>query len=244
MPLRLPSPVLPRFILPAVAAAALVACQPDAPDFTVNGQEALDTCVAQACETLMLDGLGLRDYSQINGLSHVTSLMVSYTDFSDLSAIADMAQLRELHMASAQVRDLSGLAALPNLELLHVQFNEPTSHAPIAGLSGLRELAVGGPDFNDLSFAANMHGLERLLITSSAPDLDLSTLGANRGLRTVEMHGADTLELAPLLALPNLRQVSLSYNGQAFGPAQTQAVLQLRARGVIVDVEEILPPVC
>ncbi|UWQ96677.1 hypothetical protein K3728_05450 [Rhodobacteraceae bacterium M385] len=229
--------------LTALCLLALAACQPSY-DATAVGQERLEECVASACTTLNLDGAGLRDYSDLAATPQVTSLMVSYSAFSDLSDIAFMTQLRELHMGSSPVTDLSGLSAFPNLELLHAQYLGTDNLAPIAQLDNLRELAVGTSTLQDLSFVAEMPGLQRLLVITSALDLDLATLGAHRGLQTVELRSSDGIELAPLLALPNLREVSLSRNSAEIGPAQAQVVAQLRARGVRVELDQIIVPVC
>lgn len=229
--------------LTALCLLALAACQPGY-DAQGVGQERLEDCVATACTTLNLDASGLRDYADLAAVPQVTSLMVSYSGFSDLSDIAFMSQLRELHIGSSPLTDLSGLSAFPNLELLHAQNLGTDNLAPIAQLSNLRELAVGTATLQDLSFVADMPGLQRLLVITSALDLDLATLGAHRGLRTVELRASDGLELAPLLAMPNLREVSLSYDADEIGPAQAQVVAQLRARGVRVELEQIILVVC
>ncbi|QXT40775.1 leucine-rich repeat domain-containing protein [Gymnodinialimonas ceratoperidinii] len=222
---------------------ALAGCQPSS-DGRDHGQMQLDACVAEACTTLNLDGYGMRDYNAVAGLAHVTSLMVSYTDFADLSELAAMSQLRELHMGMTEVTDLDGLAAFPNLEVLHAQYLEPQSFAPVAGLARLRELAVGSAGLDDLSFVAQMPALHRLLVVNSVQGLDLSPLAGHPGLRALDLRASDGMDLRPLLTLPNLQEVALSRIGEDIDPTQAQVVAQLRARGVSVDLDAIVVPVC
>lgn len=229
--------------LQSLCLVALVGCQATSVG-SDYGQAQFDACVAEACTTLNLDGYGLSDYSAIASLGHVTSLMVSYTDFTDLAEIAGMSQLRELHMGLTEVTDLGGLAAFPELEVLHAQYVEPQSFAPVTRLTRLRELAVGSTGFDDLSFVAQTPSLQRLLVINSVEELDLSPLAGHPALRTVDLRFSDGMDLRPLLLLPNLREVALGRIATDIDPAQAQVVAQLRARGVSVDTEAIAVPVC
>lgn len=235
-----------RFIVRATTALALitlVACV-QTTDTTAHGQERVDECVATACTTLNVDGYGLRDYGQVNALSHVTALMVSYTDFADLADIAAMGQLTEIHLGHSEVSDLSGLAAFPNLRLVHMQAVSAQAVASAAFPAGLRELAVGGPGLADLSIVHRVPGLQRLHVDTFTTSISLSALEGHRNLRTIHLGDIRGIELAPLLALPGLREVSLEFEPGGPDPVQTSVIAQLRARGVNVSTEEITVPVC
>lgn len=232
--------------LPMVALIALAGCQPQMGQVLANeGQSFVDDCMVLECGTLALDYRNLTDYRQIARLHHVTELMLSHTDFSNLSDLAGMSQLEALHIGDTRVRDLSGLAALPNLRLLHMQGVTPSSWAPLASLPGLRELAVGTFDLADLSFVADVPGLQRLYLARADAALDLSTLGRHPGLRAIHIGDADGLstvpDLSPLLRLPNLREVSVF----TFTPEDhAGAIAALRARGVRVTLSEPVIIVC
>ncbi|MBY4893139.1 hypothetical protein KUL25_10220 [Rhodobacteraceae bacterium N5(2021)] len=233
-----------RFAFPALTVLTLIACQPAAHDNTPYGQERVDECIATACATLNVDGLGLRDYGQVNALSHVTSLMVSYTDFDSLSDIADMAQLRELHLSNSQVTDLSGLAAFPNLALVHMQGVSAEALATARFPAGVRELALGGPGATDLSIVHRVPGLRRLHVDTFTTSVSLAALEGHGNLSTVHLGDIRGLDLSPLLALPALRAVSLEFEPGGPDPVQTSVIAQLRARGVTVSTEEVVVPVC
>lgn len=227
----------------ALALATMVACV-QTPNNTAYGQERVDECAATACATLNVDGYGLRDYGQVNAMSHVTSLMVSYTDFADLADIASMAQLSEIHLGHSNVSDLSGLAAFPNLTLVHMQSVSAEAVASAQFPSGVRELAVGGPGLADLSIVHRVPGLQRLHVDTFTTSVSLSALEGHRNLRTIHLGDIRGIELAPLLALPGLREVSLEFEPGGPGPAQASVIAQLRARGVNVSTEEIAVIVC
>ncbi len=230
-------------LLVSVAVTALAACQvgSPAPNFDY-GQGLVETCAAEACTTLGLDYAPLADYAQLNALSHVTSLMVAYTDFGNLGDIAEMGQLRELHLGNTRVRDLSGLANFRSLNLIHMQGVQPADWTPLTQISGLRELAVGYIGMTDLSFIAQMPRLQRLYLAQTGAHTDLSTLGRHPGLRAVHIDDEDVADLSPLLNLPNLRQVSIEHIGHI--EQHDTVIAQLRARGVTVELEEVLVPVC
>lgn len=234
--------ILSATALPVLAVCALAACQttPSTSQFAY-GQVRLEQCIAAACTELGLDNAPLRDYAQVAGLSHVTALMLGFTEFADLGDIAAMGQLEELHIGSTQVRDLSGLAAFPNLRLLHMQWVEPTSLAPLAGLRNLRELAIGHAGLSDLSIIAQMPGLQRLHLTHADDRTDLASLGRHPGLQSVHIASDAIGDLSPLLRLPALREVSM----EAYSDTRhADVIAQLRARGVRVTLTEPVVIVC
>lgn len=226
-----------------IALCALSACVSTG-DYTEFGQEAADACVARACDTLIVDGLGLRDYAQIAAMDHVTSVMVTRTDFHSLTDIAGMTQLRGLHIGHTQVRDLSGLTAFANLEIVHMQGVGADALASARFPQGVRELAVGGPGLSELSVVNRTPNVQRLHVDTLAVGADLSALEGHRALHTVHLGDVGGMELAPLLAMPALREVSLSLHPGAMNPAQASVIAALRARGVNVSAEEIVVPVC
>lgn len=236
---------LPRLsvTLPALLCCALAACV-QTTDNTVYGQERVNECIATACATLNVDGYGLRDYTQVNAMSHVTSLMVTYTDFSSLADIADMHQLREIHLGHAPVSDLSGLAAFENLTLVHMQGVSAQAVASARFPAGVRELAVGGNGLADLSIVHRVPGLQRLHVNTFVNSVSLSELATHASLTTVHLGDIRGIELAPLLAMPALREVSLEFEPGGPDPAQASVIAQLRAQGVRVSTEEIAVVVC
>ncbi|MGR3710292.1 MAG: leucine-rich repeat domain-containing protein [Alterinioella nitratireducens] len=228
-----------------LAAALLMACQTTGNTATRASQELgadrLAACEAGACDRLNLDGASLRDYSVLAEMDHITALMISYTDFSDLGQIAPMRQLRELHIGSSAVTDLSGLAAFPDLTVLHAQWLPARDHGAIGGLTGLRELAVGGSNLTDLGFIADLPRLERLNLTLPGEGLTLEALRGHPALRTVHLDNTGLTDLSVFETLPRLRELSLT---EFDTPALQAQIARLRARGITVTLDEPVMVVC
>jgi len=85
----------------------------------------------------------LADFTVLNDMPHITKLMMSRTNITDLSQISGLTQLRELHISWTDVNDLSGLSAFPNLELLHANnlYQDP-NYAPVYRMTSLKELSL------------------------------------------------------------------------------------------------------
>lgn len=130
-----------------------------------EGEAAVAACQAIRCKQLDLDGNLLADFSVLNAMTHVEVLMVSRTNFVDLTDIAEMGQLLELHISNTGVNDLTGLSAFSNLDVLHMEgLREKPSLAPMASpaLTGLVELALTTEKEDSIAFIANMRSLKRL----------------------------------------------------------------------------------
>jgi len=247
--------MLSVFRIPASATALMLmtACQMDTgtarPDFATMQAERLantmtivETCRASECARLNLDSGLLEDYTSIVELSHVTAVMMSYTNFGDLDQISAMSQLRELHIGQTNVTDLSGLTNFPNLRVLHAQDLDVTDYSAIAGLRSLEELAVGGSGVTDIAFVSTLANLKTLNISRSYVT-DLSPLAGLQRLETLDMMGMDLPDdLTPLLRIRNLKSISISDWGTAT-PAQQTVLDQLDARGVEI-LREVVAVVC
>ncbi len=230
--------------LSGLAFGVLAACQQHgSTDYIEDqhrlGAERLQACIAVQCERLDLDGARLVDYSVLNDLTHITALMISYTDFSDLGQIAGMTQLTELHIGSSQVTDLSGLSAFPNLRVLHAQSLDAGDLSPIAQLRGLRELAIGSYEPYDLADIASMRSVETLLISYAPGVLDLSPLASMTGLRRLDLSSTYSESLAPLENIPRLQSLAFSDEVPLDG-ARLATVERLRARGVDVQFDMLV----
>jgi len=191
----------------------------------------LDECIATQCATLDLDGLHLADYSQLAGLTHVTVLMISYTDFDDLSHIAGMTGLTELHIGSTKVRDLSGLAGFQNLRLLHAQGLEVTDYAVLAALPRLNEMSVSVESTAQMAQVAAARGL-RWLDMEGSRDFDLAPLAGHPGIEVLDLNESWNYEgLDALLSLPRLTTLSIE---ETVSDEDNATVEALETKGVEV----------
>ena len=239
-----------RLIALPATLSLLMSCQmtdPGSPTTTreqrlVLGQTVIDDCVRSECGRLNLDSQLVEDYSQVAALTHVTSFMASYTDFSDLSDIAAMSQLRELHIGQSGVRDLSGLSSFPNLRLLHAQGLSDATYDEIAQLVQLEELAVGRASLTDLSFLTPLRRLKAL-------NLDNATIGSFAGLaghpsiERLSLNGAVLPDdISGLRSMRNLKQISVIPDN--LSDDQRDVIDDLNARGVEVMFIVVAVVVC
>lgn len=197
-----------------------------------RGQAILAECIASECQRLDLDGARLPDYSVLKDLTHVRALMVSYTDFTDLSALGENAQYSELHIGASNVTDLSALHSFPNLKLLHVQDLDVSDYSPIRKLKNLEELVIGQSTFKDLNLVRSLPKLKRLNVVSSDVH-DLTPLRNNSSIQVLDLYEMELSDLSPLLSMSGLRQLSISFYN--LSDVQKTVIAQLQAKGVEVE---------
>ncbi|MEO9863737.1 MAG: hypothetical protein ABJZ83_05305 [Yoonia sp.] len=206
-------------------------------DALARGKATLAACIEARCRELNLDGMRLDDFSVINGLTHVTTLMMSRTNFDDLSDIKDLGHLKELHITSTDITDLEGLVYFPQLDVLHVEGTSPAvDKSPIAQLAGLSDLAMGnvGKGF-DASFIQDMLLLEDLSISWHGSEADISVLRGHPTLKNVDIGGELPDDQSVLLTMPKLEAI-MFYRADMLNDNVRDA---LNARGLL----QLLPAV-
>lgn len=202
-----------------------------------QGRAILADCVATQCTRLNLDGARLDDFSVLNEMTHVTALMVSFTNFESLGDISGMTQLTELHIGGTFVQDLSGVSAFPNLTLLHVQnLYSDADLSPVYGLTGLRELAIDVTNADGIGYVANMRQLQTLMLMSGNIE-DLTPLRGHPGLRDLSIQAGTPEDDSVLQSIPRLERLEMNW-----GEVDEETLRVLEGRGVIY--EEIALIVC
>lgn len=202
-----------------------------------QGAAIVADCVATQCTRLDLDGARLDDFTVLNDMTHVTALMVSFTNFESLGDISGMTQLTELHIGGTGVSDLSGLSGFQNLTLLHVQnLYDAPDLAPVYGLTGLRELAIDVTNTDGIGYVANMRQLQTLMLMSGRID-DLTPLRGHPSLRDLSIQAGTPEDDSALQAIPRLERLEMNW-----GEVDAETLRVLEGRGVIY--EEIALIVC
>jgi len=203
-----------------------------------KGAETLEACRANECTRLDLDGAMLADFSVLNDMPHVTKLMMSRTNFTDLGQISGMSQLKELHISWTEVDDLTGLAAFANLDLLHANnMRADPDYAPVYRMRGLKELSLDARPAEGIGFVRKMPKLEALFLMGGQV-ADFGPLMGNRSIKHLRVDGWTADNLDPL---KNMRNLRLLDTGTRVLDPGTQAAFE--DRGVSV-VYVALPPVC
>ncbi|RKU17832.1 hypothetical protein C6500_14585 [Candidatus Poribacteria bacterium] len=143
----------------------------------------------QNLQALTYLNLQNKSITNITGLEHARNLRelhISQNPISDISALADLTQLVELHFwhipAHLSNLDLRPLVNLTNLEVLSLQGNGITDISPLAGLRNLRSLHIMDNQIEDFNPLIGLTNLQQLWITgnwardlSMLDDLNLTT---------------------------------------------------------------------
>ena len=170
---------------------------------------------------LEIDGENLtRGISNLTGLEYATNLVFLFlrnNAITDLSPLAGLTKLEELHLSNSEPRDisllidLSPLAGLNNLYSLELGNNAITDLSPLTGLTKLEELELYGNAITDLSPLTGLNNLVTLILSGNAIT-DLSPLAGLTQLSELDLSGNAITDLSPLTGLNNLVTLILSGN--------------------------------
>ena len=160
---------------------------------------------------------GDRGIQDLTGLQFATNLRQlnlirnNRHQFTDLSPIAGLINLKYLRFGSRYVSDLSPLAGLINLKTLHIDWTKIFDLSPLTGLIKLEHLWFDVSNVSDLSPLGGLINLKSVG-TWGSPISDLSPLAGLTNLEEVNICGGDISDLTPLLELPNLTELYLRGN--------------------------------
>ena len=128
----------------------------------------------------------IADVSPLAGLGSLEIIDLNHNPIQSVSSLAGLFSLRELGVFDSQVSDFSILAACPLLESIDAGKTRVTAPQAFAGIAGLRSLKVRQTSLTTLDGISDFPFLQRL---------ELSTVRDRN--------------LAPLLSLPQLKEVWL-----------------------------------
>ncbi len=168
-----------------------------------------------SCEDLAelreLAAFSVGDLEGIQFAVNLTDLDLSLGNFSDITLLGGLTELRSLNLERVDVDDLAPLANLTNLTTLFVGGSDVSDLAPLANLTNLTTLFVGGGGVSDLTPLANLTNLTSLLV--SGDDLgDLTPLAGLTRLVRLEIPSSNVGDLAPLANLTALEALFLRGN--------------------------------
>ena len=166
-----------------------------------------------------LERLDLRD-NQIFDLSPLAVLVLLHKlalssnaqieQFSDLSPLSGLINLKRLDFDSKNVFDLSPLSRLTKLEYLHFTDTNVSDFSPLAGLINLESLGFNRtPGISDISSLAKLVNLKFIGAWGHAIS-DLSPLAGLTKLEEIDFCGGNISDLTSLAGLPNLTELYLA----------------------------------
>ena len=185
-------------------------------------QEALPNCRIYSetpVETVPEITLGGRTFR-----ADVTELSLGGLEITDISALAECTQLRDLDLRDNKITDLSALAELTELERLCLWNNQVEDLSPLLGMTKLRYLDIDTNAVSDILVLSQLTQLEELWLNNNPIESiePLSTLtGLTRlGLKNLALTD-DSLDV--LMGLSKLKELSLEEN-EGLGRAKVDAL--------------------
>ncbi len=156
---------------------------------------------------------GVVDLSALARLGNLESLWLSGAGSSDLTPLAELANLRVLRLDYCpRIADLAPLGRLRNLRVLEIEGAERLSDlGPLAELPNLSILVLKRcPNVPDIAPLAKLPELTWLGLHGCPLVADLAPLRQMKRLATIELNGCPNLrDLAPLASVATLEAVSL-----------------------------------
>ncbi|MCL2568816.1 MAG: leucine-rich repeat domain-containing protein [Oscillospiraceae bacterium] len=158
-----------------------------------------------------LSDTSLTDLSPLAGLTNLTDLHLGGNQISDLTPLAGLTNLTALSLDMNQISDLSPLAGLTNLTGLGLGMNQISDITPLASLTNLTRLHLDGNQMSDLAPLAGLVNLTVLSLSGNRIN-DLSPLAGLTDLTYLWAGSNPLSDLGPLAGLTNLMSLSLYSN--------------------------------
>jgi len=166
-------------------------------------------------ESLTSLNAATRNIADLSGLEYCTNLTGLYLGWnnliSDLSPLAGLTQLVQLHLGYSQITDLTPLSGMASLTGLWLQVNQITDLTPLAGLTGLVEVDLSGNAITSLSPVTGWTQLSGASLGDNQIS-DLTPLSGLAQLTALNLRSNQVSDLSLLAGLGQLRQLWMEYN--------------------------------
>ncbi len=194
-------------------------------------------------ESLSIGGIGnhVSDLSPITNLTNIKALDLGGSPITDLSPIANFTQLEfinfddkvpltdisvlagmenliEVHMWGPRFRDMSPLVNLPNIETINLCGNEISEIPSLKNAPKLKNLYVFGNNVSDVSILQELTNLERLNLRNNNIT-DISLLAGLTNLKWLDLTHNPIRDWTPLFELN--KNTKIEPNGFTFSAAST-----------------------
>lgn len=122
----------------------------------------LDLSVQPDEDNVIREGPRITDISALAELTNLRTLCLTFQDVEDISAVANMPNLYGLDIQSCLVSDLTPLAGLNRLEWLFAGYCRITDLSPLAGMTSLQSLGLYYNRVTDIEPLRGLTNLEYL----------------------------------------------------------------------------------
>ena len=157
------------------------------------------------------DNQKISDISPLANLTKLTQLHLGYNQLSDISPLANLTKLTQLGLWRNQVSDISPLANLTKLTGLFLYHNQVSDISPLANLTKLTRLLLSQNQVSDISPLSNLTNLTQLDLNHNQVS-DISPLANLTKLTDLRLDANQLSDISPLANLTKLRLLALSHN--------------------------------
>jgi hypothetical protein len=181
-------------------------------DITAHVQDADLSALASLGSLTQLRLAGIddaKDFSPIAKLKHLEALDLSVVHVRDLAFLRGLDRLKVLDLYG-DVADLSAIAGLKSLEELHLLLeSRPVSLAPIGRAPGLKKLLLSGDGVDAIPPLAGSKELEEVDVSGPKIKSTSAFVGASQKLRVVRVTDTGIADVSPLAGLTGLEELDL-----------------------------------
>jgi internalin A len=160
---------------------------------------------------LNLTGKNITNISALANLTNLKELYLEGNNITEISALANLTYLEWLYLSWNNITDISALAQLINLERLTLSGNKITDISALAKLTYLEWLYIEGNNITDISALANLTKLESLGLGVNNIT-DISALANLTKLESLGLSGNNITDISALANLTNLKELHLIGN--------------------------------
>ena len=136
---------------------------------------------------------------------------LSGNTISDVAPLANLTNLRNLHLNYNTISDISPLENLTKLTSLTLSFNNISGISPLANLTKLIRLDLSGNTISDVASLANLTKLTSLTLSGNTIS-DVASLANLTKLTSLDLSINTISDIAPLANLTKLTSLSLYSN--------------------------------
>lgn len=188
-----------------------------------GNEEDLHTEAQRLFENNQMKAGPIRSLADLTRMPNLTRVVVSMQQVVDISPLAELKNLEVVDIKNNPVMDISSLGELKFLKRTTLFDTRITDLSPLSGCPMLSELDAGKLPVQSPAAFAGFDGLQRLSLSETTLDT-LDGIEALTQLESFEVEGVIDGDLAPLLSLPQLKNVILGEGlRQEAGAIESQA---------------------
>ena len=183
---------------------------------TLSGDDFADLAVLPpdigsltALSSLNLSDTHVSDISALFGLTALSSLNLSRTQVSDISALSGLTALSRLDLRRTPVSDISALSGLTALIDLNLSGTPVSDISALSGLTALTDLDLRGTQVSDISALSGLTALIHLDLFGTQVS-DISGLSGLTALNRLNLFGTQVSDISALSGLTALNRLYLS----------------------------------